>query len=133
MVSDLEVYRRSLGLLLASLVARTPGMAHAVLFSPQGLPVATSTGLPATRAEQLATIGAGLLSIAVEAGRCMSTGAAHQVVVEMAGGVLLATPIAPELSLTLLATARCNREKLGYELGIFISQVGPLLGVTHDA
>jgi hypothetical protein len=115
-------------MLLASLVARTPGLAHAVLLSDEGVPVATSTALPATRAEQLAAVGAGLLSLADGIGRCMSTGTTRQVIVEMREGVLLAAPIAPQAHLALLATSECDRELLGYELRRFAADVGPLLG-----
>ncbi|MGH3656322.1 MAG: roadblock/LC7 domain-containing protein [Micromonosporaceae bacterium] len=131
-MTDLGVYRRSVGMLLASLVARTPGLAHAVLLSAQGVPVATSSGLPPARAEQLAAIGAGLLSLADGASRCTSSGQTRQVVVEMTEGVLLTVPIAPQLHLSLLATSECSREQLGYELLRFAADVGPLLGPDGD-
>lgn len=127
-MTDLGVYRRSVGMLLASLVARTPGLAHAVLLSDEGVPVATSSALPAIRAQQLAAVGAGLLSLADGAGRYLSTGTTRQVVVEMREGVLLAAPIAPQMHLALLATSGCDREVLGYELRRFAADVGPLLG-----
>ncbi|MGH3713648.1 MAG: roadblock/LC7 domain-containing protein [Micromonosporaceae bacterium] len=127
-MTDLGVYRRSVGMLLASLVARTPGLAHAVLLSAQGVPVATSSALPAARAEQLAAIGAGLLSLADGTARCMSAGAPRQVIVEMHEGVLLTAPVAPQLHLALLATSGCSREQLGYELRRFSADVGPMLG-----
>ncbi|HEX6077508.1 MAG TPA: roadblock/LC7 domain-containing protein [Micromonosporaceae bacterium] len=115
-------------MLLASLVAHTPGLAHAVLLSTEGLPVATSSALPAIRAQQLAAIGSGLLSLADGTGRCMSTGPTRQVIVEMNEGVLLATPIAPQMHLALLATSECDREQLGYELRRFAADIGPMLG-----
>ncbi|MGH3739155.1 MAG: roadblock/LC7 domain-containing protein [Micromonosporaceae bacterium] len=127
-MTDLGVYRRSVGMLLASLVARTPGLAHAVLLSAQGVPVATSSALPQVRAEQLAAIGAGLLSLADGTARCMSAGLTRQVIVEMKEGVLLSAPIAPQLHLALLATSECSREQLGYELRRFAADVGPMLG-----
>lgn len=131
-MTDLGVYRRSVGMLLASLVARTPGLAHAVLLSAQGVPVATSSALPPVRAEQLAAIGAGLLSLADGSSRCTSSGQTRQVIVEMTEGVLLTAPIAPELHLALLATSECSREQLGYELRRFAADVGPMLGPDGD-
>jgi hypothetical protein len=119
-------------MLLASLVARTPGLAHAVLLSAQGVPVATSSALPPVRAEQLAAIGAGLLSLADGTGRSLSAGQTRQVIVEMTEGVLLTAPIAPEMHLALLATSECSREQLGYELRRFAADVGPLLGSSED-
>lgn len=126
-MTDLGVYRHSVGMLLASLVARTPGLAHAVLLSAEGLPIATSSALPTERAQQLAAIGSGLLGLASGTGQSMSTGATHQVIVEMTEGVLLATPIAPQIHLALLATSECDREQLGYELRRFSADIGPLL------
>lgn len=127
MTTDLGLYASSMGSFLASLVERTPGASHAVLASVDGVPVAVSKGLPPQRAEQLAGIGAGLLSIADGAGRCMDAGAPRQVIVDMAAGLVMGTPVAPEVSLTVLAVADCDRERLGYEIGEFINQVAPLL------
>ncbi|MGH3663845.1 MAG: roadblock/LC7 domain-containing protein [Micromonosporaceae bacterium] len=122
-------------MLLTSLIARTPGLAHAVLVSPEGVPVVTSSALPPARAEQLASIGVGLLGLADGASRCMwdggGQGGARQVVVEMSEGVLLAAPMADQLQLILLATVECNREQLGYEIQGFAANVGPLLNSAH--
>ena len=103
-----------------------------MLLSGEGVPVATSAGLPPSRAEQLAAIGAGLLSLADGAGRSIDTGNTRQVIIEMAEGVLLAAPIAPHLHLALLATKECNREQLGYELYRFTVDMGPLLGIIEE-
>jgi uncharacterized protein len=127
MSANLGVYERSLSMLLGSLVARTPGLSHAVLVSVDGLPLAVSAGLPKERADQLAGIGSGLLSMGEGAGRSMDHGPTQQVIVEMAEGVLLAAPVGPQICLTLLAVSQCDREQLGYELGQFTMQVGPLL------
>lgn len=126
-MTDLGVYERSLSMLLASLVARTPGLSHAVLVSVDGMPLAMSTGLPRERALQLASIGAGMLSIADGADTAMNTGATNQVMVEMAEGLMLAAPVGPQICLSLLAVSECSREQLGYEIGHFAAQVRPLL------
>ncbi len=126
-VTELNLYASSMGAMLGTLVSETRGLIHAVLASVEGVPVAVSTGLPPVRADQLAGIGAGLLSIADGAGRTMETGVAYQVVVEMSEGIVLATPVAPRVGLTLLATADCDRERLGYEIAQFVQRVAPLL------
>ncbi|HIV59352.1 MAG TPA: roadblock/LC7 domain-containing protein [Candidatus Stackebrandtia faecavium] len=126
-MTDLGVYERSLSMLLASLVARTPGLSHAVLVSVDGMPLAMSAGLPRERALQLASIGSGLLSIGDGAGQAMDTGPANQIMVEMAEGLLLTAPVGPQICLSLLAVAECGREQLGYEIGHFTAQVRPLL------
>jgi uncharacterized protein len=118
-------YSSSLNSLLAGMLARTPGATHAVLATVDGVKVAVSAGLPAERAEQLATIGAGLLSIADGAGIMMNTGTPRHVIVEMYGGLMLAAPVAPRVVLSLLATYNADREKLGFELAQFTGLVMP--------
>ncbi len=119
----------NLNSLLAGMIARTPGAIHAVMATVDGVQVAVSAGLPTERADQLATIGAGLLSIADGAGIMMNTGAPRHVVVEMYGGLLLAAPVAPRVVLSMLAAYDADRERLGFELAQFASQVTP--HVTH--
>src|SRR5688572_30599100 len=122
-------YGSNLNSLLAGMLARTPGAVHAVLATVDGVCVAVSAGLPPERAEQLATIGAGLLSIADGAGIMMNTGAPQHVIVEMYGGLLIATPVAPTVVLSMLATCDADRERLGFELAQFAGQLTPL--VSH--
>jgi predicted regulator of Ras-like GTPase activity (Roadblock/LC7/MglB family) len=126
-VTELDLSASALGPVLVDLVSRVAGASHAVLASVEGVPIAVSNGLPRQRAEQLASVGAGLLSIADGAGRCMDAGAPRQAVVEMAAGVLMATPVSAELSLTVLAVSDCDREQLGFEVAELIDHVAPLL------
>ena len=125
MMTGVATYSRNLNSLLAGMLARTPGAVHAVLATVDGVQVAVSAGLPMQRADQLATIGAGLLSIADGAGLMMNTGAPRHVIVEMYGGLLLAAPVAPRVVLSLLATYDADREKLGFELAQFTCLVTP--------
>lgn len=118
-MTELGVGLATMGDMLVSLVERVPGASHAVLASVEGVPVAVSAGLPEQRAEQLSSIGAGLLSIADASARCMEVGGARQAVVEMAAGILMATPVTAELTLTVLAGAEADREALGRSIGEF--------------
>jgi predicted regulator of Ras-like GTPase activity (Roadblock/LC7/MglB family) len=118
-------YSSNLNSLLAGMIARTPGAVHAVMATVDGVQVAVSAGLPTERADQLATIGAGLLSIADGAGIMMNTGAPRHVVVEMYGGLLLAAPVAPRVVLSMLAAYDADRERLGFELAQFTGLVTP--------
>ena len=120
-------YSSSLNSLLVSMLARTPGAVHAVLATVDGVSVAVSAGLPGERAEQLATIGAGLLSIADGAGIMMHTGTPRHVIVEMYGGLLLAAPVAPRVVLSMLATYDVDRELLGFEVAQFAGQLLPFV------
>ncbi len=127
MTTNTASYTSSLNSLLAGMLARTPGAVHAVLSTVDGVTVAVSAGLPEERAEQLATIGAGLLSIADGAGTMMSTGAPRHVVVEMYRGLLLAAPVGPRVCLSMLATPEAERERLGFELAQFAAHIVPLV------
>jgi predicted regulator of Ras-like GTPase activity (Roadblock/LC7/MglB family) len=122
-------YASNLNSLLAGMIARTPGAVHAVMATVDGVQIAVSAGLPPERADQLATIGAGLLSIADGAGIMMNTGTPRHVVVEMYGGLLLAMPVAPRVVLSLLAAYDADRERLGFELAQFAGLITP--HVTH--
>jgi len=126
-MSSVATYSSSLNSLLAAMLARTPGAVHAVLSTVDGVTVAVSAGLPEARAEQLATIGAGLLSIADGAGIMMNTGAPRHVLVEMYGGLLLSAPVAPRVGLTVLATYDAERERLGFEVAQFAGHIAPLV------
>ena len=118
-------YSSNLNSLLAGMIARTPGAVHAVMATVDGVQIAVSAGLPPERADQLATIGAGLLSIADGAGIMMNTGTPRHVVVEMYGGLLLAAPVAPRVVLSLLAAENADRERLGFELAQFAGLITP--------
>jgi predicted regulator of Ras-like GTPase activity (Roadblock/LC7/MglB family) len=107
------------------MLARIPGATHAVMATVDGVQIAVSAGLPEERADQLATIGAGLLSIADGAGIMMNTGQPRHVVVEMYGGLLMAAPVAPRVVLSVLATQDADRERLGFELAQFTGLVTP--------
>jgi predicted regulator of Ras-like GTPase activity (Roadblock/LC7/MglB family) len=126
-VTQTATYTSNLNSLLEGMLARTPGAVHAVLSTVDGVIVAVSAGLPPVRADQLATIGAGLLSIADGAGLMMSTGAPRHVIVEMYGGLLLSAPMSPRVGLAILATSATDREHLGFEVGQFAGHILPLL------
>jgi uncharacterized protein len=118
-------YTSNLNSLLAGMISRTPGAVHAVMATVDGVQIAVSAGLPPERADQLATIGAGLLSIADGAGIMMNTGTPRHVVVEMYGGLLLTAPVAPRVVLSLLAAENADRERLGFELAQFAGLITP--------
>ncbi len=118
-------YASNLNSLLAGMIARTPGAVHAVMATVDGVQIAVSAGLPVERADQLATIGAGLLSIADGAGIMMNTGTPRHVIVEMYGGLLLAAPVAARVVLSMLASSDCDRERLGFELAQFAGLITP--------
>ena len=69
--------------LVGNLASRTPGVAHAMVVSADGLPVAVSDRLDRPQADQLAAIASGLASLTQGGARCMDGGLVKQTVVEM--------------------------------------------------
>ena len=61
---------QDLGWLLANFADRVPGVAHAIAVSADGLLLAYSRDLPRDRADQLAAIASGLVSLTQGAARC---------------------------------------------------------------
>jgi len=68
--------------LVGNLAKRTPGVAHAMVVSADGLPVAVSQRLDRPKADQLAAIASGLASLTQGGARCMDGGLVKQTVVE---------------------------------------------------
>ena len=80
---------QDLGWLLANFADRVPGVAHAIAVSADGLLLASSRDLPRDRADQLAAIASGLVSLTQGAARCVEGGAVLQTDVEMDNGFVL--------------------------------------------
>lgn len=113
--------------LVDSLVQRTRDVAHAILVSADGMPMARSTDFPTDRADQLAAITAGLTSLTQGAARCFAAGSVQQMVVEMDGGYLVVMAVGEGSSLAALASPDCDLGQVGYEMQLLISRVNTAL------
>jgi len=91
---DISMEARRFDWLITEFVRETPGVAHAIVVSADGLPLASSEGFPPDRADQLAAVAAGLQSLTTGAARVFEGGPVIQTVVEMEAGLLLVTAIA---------------------------------------
>ena len=80
---------QDLNWLITNFVERVPDVAHAVVVSSDGLPLAFSAGFPQERADQLAAVTSGLASLTQGASRVFEGGMVVQTAVEMQAGVLL--------------------------------------------
>ncbi|MGW0073114.1 roadblock/LC7 domain-containing protein, partial [Streptosporangium sandarakinum] len=60
---------RGVNWLITDFVTNVPGVAHTVVVSSDGLPLAYSDGFPRDRADQLAAVAAGLISLTQGASR----------------------------------------------------------------
>jgi uncharacterized protein len=115
------------GWLVSNFAAHVPGVAHAVVVSVDGVLLTTSAGLSGARAEQVAAIAAGALSLTQGASRCLDGGRVCNTIVEMAGGVLLLMTIRDGSCLAVLAAPNCDVGQVVYEMTVLVDRVGSIL------
>jgi uncharacterized protein len=118
---------RNLNWLVSNFVKATPGVAHAMVVSADGLPVAVSERLDRPRADQLAAIASGLASLTQGATRCFDGGLVSQTVVEMERGFLFVMSISDGSCLTVLAASNCNVGVVAYEMTVLAARAGDVL------
>jgi uncharacterized protein len=112
---------------LLSRFADDAGVAHAIAVSADGLLLATSSNLPAERAEQLAAVAAGTVSLAQGGARLLEAGEMVQTVIEMALGLLFLMSIGDGSCLAVLAPRGCDVGRVGYEMTLLVERVGAVL------
>lgn len=115
------------GWLVDSFVDRVPGVAHAVVVSTDGMLLTLSMGLPRDRADQIAAVTSGLVSLTQGAARCFEAGNVVQTVVEMQRGIMLIMAITDGSSLAVLASPNCDIGLVGYEMTLLADRAGQLL------
>jgi uncharacterized protein len=115
---------QDLGWLLANFADRVPGVAHAIAVSADGLLLAASRDLPRDRADQLAAIASGLVSLTQGAARCFEAGGVNQTVVEMDRGYLFLMSISDGSCLSVLAAPNCDIGLVAYEMTLLVERVG---------
>ncbi len=119
--------------LVSKFVREVPGVAHALLVSVDGLPVAASEQLPRERADQLAAVSSGLASLAAGAAQLFEGGQVLQSVVEMQNGFLLLMRVGDGSHLATLAMPSCDIGQIGYEMAILVEQVGNVVQSARRA
>ena len=118
---------KHLSWLLTNLIERVPAIAHAIVVSSDGLPLACSPGFPADRADQLSAITSGLTSLTQGASRMFEGGAVTQTVVEMQRGLLIVVSIGDGSTLTVLAATDCDMGLVAYEMTLLADRAGRAL------
>lgn len=118
---------QDLNWLVTNFVKRVPDVAHAVIVSADGLPLAVSAGFPPDRADRLATVTAGLSSLVQGAGRLLEGGIAIQTVVEMEAGVLVVMTISQGASLAVLAAPDGKMGIIAYEMSLLVERAGRMI------
>jgi uncharacterized protein len=113
--------------LVDNLAKHTSGVAHAMVVSADGLPVAVSERLDRPKADQLAAIASGLASLTQGGARCIDGGLVKQTVVEMNRGLLLVMAISDGSCLTVLVGSSCDVGVVAYEMTMLVSRAGDVL------
>jgi uncharacterized protein len=109
---------QDLNWLITAFADRVPHVAHALVVSSDGLPLAFSQGLPPDRIDQLAAVTSGLTSLVEGAARIFEGGPVSQTVVEMRQGLLIVMSVPGGSSLTVLAGADCDMGLVAYEMAL---------------
>jgi predicted regulator of Ras-like GTPase activity (Roadblock/LC7/MglB family) len=122
-----RTYRQDLNWLVTEFTGQVEGVAHAIVVSADGMPLALSAGIPAAAAEQLAAITSGLTSLMQTTARAFDGGAATQALVEMDGGLMFVKAISDGSSLAVLAASECDARQVSYEMTRLVGEVGELL------
>ena len=122
-----HAYRQDLNWLITGFTARVADVAHAIVVSADGVPLALSEYLPEGYAEQLAAITSGLVSLMQGAARIFEPGQPTQALVEMQGGLLLVMAINDGSSLAVLAAPECDTAVISYEMTLLVEAVGDVL------
>ena len=126
-----HVQTHQFGWLVNDFAGRVPGVAHAVVVSADGLLLTASARLPTDRADQLAAVASGLVSLTQGAARCFEAGGVKETIVEMDGGIMLLMAIGDGSSLAVLASPVCDIGQVAYEMTLLVNRVGEHLGVAE--
>ena len=120
-------YRQDLNWLVTDFTLRVADVAHAVVVSADGVPLALSEGIPEDAAEQLAAITSGLASLILGAARIFEAGPPTQALVDMQGGLMLIKAVSGGSTLAVLAAPGCDTDLVSYEMSRLVEAVGEAL------
>jgi predicted regulator of Ras-like GTPase activity (Roadblock/LC7/MglB family) len=118
---------QDLSWLVTDFAERVPDVAHALVVSSDGVPLAVSNGIPASQAEQLSAITSGLVSIATAAAQVYQAGAVTQTLVAMGHGTLVIMSISDGSSLAVLAAGEADLDLVAYEMTLLVEAAGGVL------
>ena len=110
--------------LINDFVDRVPGVAHGITVSADGLVLAASGSLPEDRADQLAAVSSGLLSLTEGAARCFEAGNVRETIVEMDAGTMLLMAISDGSCLSILADPGYDIGQIAYEMALLVDRFG---------
>lgn len=113
--------------LVTAFTERVPSVAHAVVVSADGFPLACSAGVSASRVAHLAAVTAGLASLVQGAAELFGAGRVVQTVVAMDRAVLIVTAVSDGAALAVLAASDCDLGLVAYEMALLAERAGRAL------
>ena len=116
-----------LNFLVTNFAEQVPSVAHAIVVSSDGLPVACSQGFPQERANQLSAVTSGLASLTEGACRIFEGGVVTRTVVDMQQGLLIVMAVSDGSSLAVLVADDCDMGLVAYEMALLVERVGGVL------
>ena len=122
-----QPYRQDLNWLVTDFATRVEDVAHAVVVSADGVPLALSEGISESAVGQLAAIVSGLASLVLGAARVLGGGAPTQALVEMESGLMFVKTISDGSNLAVLAAPECDTRQVSFEMTRLVGAVGDLL------
>jgi uncharacterized protein len=120
-------YRQDLNFLVTDFTTRVQDVAHAIVVSADGVPLALSSGIPTQAIEQFSAITSGLTSLIRGAAQIMEAGTPTQAMVEMDRGLMFVKAISDGSSLAVLTAPECDTRQVSYEMTLLVEAVGELL------
>ncbi|WP_433614787.1 roadblock/LC7 domain-containing protein [Dactylosporangium sp. CA-139114] len=116
--------------LLSGFTQRVTGVRHTVAVSGDGLLVAASNELPPERADQLAAMVAGVVSLAQGLSACTEAGPVVRTIVEMGRSLLFVMALGEGDTLASLAAMvqpGCDVGQVAFEMSGLVEQIGAAL------
>jgi len=122
-----QPYRQDLNWLVTDFTTRIEDIAHAIVVSADGVPLAVSAGIPEDSLQQFAAIISGLASLVEGAARVFEGGAPTQALVEMEDGLMLIKSVSDGSSLAVLAAPECDTRQVSFEMTRLVGAVREVL------
>ena len=126
-------YRQDLNWIVTDFTTRVADVAHAMVVSADGVPLALSAGIPGKAVEQFAAITSGLTSLIKGAAQVLEAGRPTQALVEMEHGLMFVRAISDGSCLAVLTSTECDARQISYEMTLLVEAVGELLTPANRA
>jgi predicted regulator of Ras-like GTPase activity (Roadblock/LC7/MglB family) len=113
--------------MLDNFVRETPEVEQVIGVSSDGLLMAMSVQMDRGAADKLGATVSGMTTLAASASRLLNKGGLTQVIIEFAGGYLIASLISGRACLGVVTSRHCDLGLVGYETAMLVGRVGALL------